>query len=179
MMRRKSFIGYTRILSLSAMFTALTLVVLYLSFVFPNMKMTFYFLSSVFIMGILVEQRVFAAVIAYVAAALLALILLPIGYALPYVLLFGHYGIAKFLIEEKMSAVMAFIVKLVYFDIFLAAVYFLVYASGMLPIGEFMAKLPIWALALIAQPLFFVYDFLFSKFTVFYVNNIRSKLVRR
>ena len=176
---RRSYIGQTRMLSLSAMFAAFTIVVLYLSYVFPNMKFTFYFLSSVFVMGILVEHRVFPAILMFAAASLLSLVLLPIGYALPYILLFGHYGIAKYLIEEKMSAVAAFLVKLLYFDLFLAAVYFLVYASGMLPLGEMLEKLPLWALALIVQPLFFVYDFLFSKITVFYVNNIRSRFLRR
>lgn len=178
-MRRNSFIGQTRILSLSAMFTAMTLVVLYFSFVFPDLKMTFYFLSSVFIMGILVEARVMAAVLSYVAASLLALILLPIGYALPYVLLFGHYGIAKYLIEGKLSTIPAFLIKLLYFDAFMVAIYFLVYASGMLPMGDMMQKLPVWALALITQLLFLLYDFLFSKVTVFYVNNIRNQFIRR
>lgn len=176
---RKSYMGQSRILSLSAMFAAFTLVVLYLSYVFPNMKLTFYFLSSVFVMGILVEHRVFAGVLVYVASALLSLILLPIAYALPYILLFGHFGIAKYLFENKLSVVVAFIAKLIYFDVFLAAVYFLVYHSGMLPLGDLLEKLPIWAIALIAQPLFFVYDFVFSKVTVFYVNNIRNRFVRR
>ena len=176
---RRSYIGQTRMLSLSAMFAAFTIVVLYLSYVFPNMKMTFYFLSSVFVMGVLVERRVMPAILVFVASSLLSLILLPVGYALPYILLFGHYGIGKFIIEEKLSTVPAFLVKLVYFDVFLAAVYFLVFASGMLPLGSALEKLPIWAIALIAQPLFFVYDFVFSKVTVFYVNHIRSKFLRR
>ena len=176
---RRSYIGQTRMLSLSAMFAAFTLVVLYLSYVFPNMKLTFYFLSSVFVMGILVERRVLHAILVFVASSLLSLILLPIGYALPYILLFGHYGIAKFLIEEKLSTVPAFLVKLLYFDVFLVAIYFLVFASGMLSLGGVLEKLPIWAIGLIAQPLFFVYDFAFSKITVFYVNNIRSKFLRR
>lgn len=178
MRRRNNFMGSSRMLSLSAMFTAMTIVVLYLSVVFPNLKITFYFLSSVFIMGILTEQRVLPAVLSYIAASLLALILLPIGYALPYVLLFGHYGIAKFLLEEKCSGVSAFVAKLIYFDVFLAAVYFSVCYTGLMPLGGVMEKLPIWAWALIAQPLFFVYDFLFSKVTVFYVNSIRSSFVR-
>ena len=161
------------------MFTAMNIVVLYLSVVFPNMKLTFYFLSSVFVMGILVEGRVMPALISFGATSLLSLVLMPIGYALPYILLFGHYGIAKFVFEDRMKPVGAYIAKLIYFDVFLAAIYFLVVRSGLLGLGETLGKLPVWALALIAQPVFFAYDFIFSKVVVFYVNNIRKVFLRR
>lgn len=164
---------------MSAMFTAMSVVVLYLSVVFPNMKLTFYFLSSVFVMGILVEGRILPAVLSFTATSLLSIILLPIGYALPFILLFGHYGIAKYIFEDRMSMVGAYIAKLIYFDVFLAAIYFLVIRSGLLGLGETLGKLPVWALALIAQPVFFAYDFIFSKVIVFYVNNIRKAFIRR
>jgi len=164
---------------MSAMFTAMSVVMLYLSVVFPNMKLTFYFLSSVFVMGILVEGRVLPAVLSFAATSLLSLVLMPIGYALPYILLFGHYGIAKFIFEDRMGPVGAYIAKLIYFDVFLAVIYLVVVRTGMLSLDEMLGRLPIWALALIAQPVFFVYDFVFSKVVVFYVNNIRKVFLRR
>lgn len=94
---------------------------------------------------------------------------------LPYVLLFGHYGIGKYFIEKIRDKVTAFILKLLYFDVCLAAIYFLAYgvfAPGLLE------ALPLWALIAIAQVVFVVYDFLYSKLTLFYVRVIRSKLIR-
>ncbi len=179
MNRRHHYIGDTRIFTMSAMFTAMSIVMLYLSVVFPNMKMTFFFLSSVFVMGILVEGRVLPAVLSYVATSLLSLVLMPIGYALPYILLFGHYGIMKYIFEDRMSTVGAYIAKLIYFDVFMAVVYLVAVRTGLLGLGEILGKLPIWAIALIAQPVFFAYDFLFGKVVVFYVNNIRKFFVRR
>ncbi len=170
---------HPRMLSITAMFAAFTIIVLYLASVFPSMKLTFYFLSSVFIMGVLVEGMTGMAFLQYIVVSGLSLILMPVSYALPYIILFGHYGIGKFLIETKIrSFPVAFVLKLIYFDVALLGVYFAVVTTGLLPLGEIFDKLPIWAWALIAQPVFFIYDYLFSKITGFYNNAIRSRISR-
>ena len=74
-----------------------------------------------------------------------------------------------------MDKVTCFILKLLYFDLFLGLVYWL--AGGLL-MGSLLERLPFWALAVAAQVAFVVYDFLYSKVTAYYYNHIRKKLVR-
>lgn len=168
-----------RMISLCAMFAAFTLVALYMSYVIPNMKFTFYFLSSVFVMGILIEGMTGMAFIMYAAVSGLSLILLPIHYALPYIILFGHYGIGKFLLETKIkSRALSMVLKIIYFDLALAGVFFAVINTGLLPMAEFFEKLPVWAWALIVQPVFVVFDFIYSKAVSVYVTGIRSRIIR-
>ncbi len=168
-----------RMLSLAAMFAAFTLVALYMSLVLPNMKFTFYFLSSVFITGILIEGMTGMAVVMYIAVSGISLIILPIPYALPYIILFGHYGIGKYIFETRLrSKAAAFIGKLIYFDIALTGIYFAVIYTGLLPMAGIFESIPVWAWALIAQPVFFIYDFIYSKAAGLYVNTVRSRIVR-
>ena len=168
-----------RMISLTAMFAAFTLVVLYLTVVFPSMKLTFYFLSAVFVAGLLVEHTLGAACIMYVCVSLLSLILLPVSYALPYIILFGHYGIGKWLIERRTKNKFgAMVLKMIYFDIALIGVYFAVVFTDLLPLGEMAEALPIWAWFLILQPIFVLFDFLYSRVVLFYVRSIRKKIVR-
>ena len=168
-----------RMISLTAMFAAFTAVCLYLSYVVPNMKFTFYFLSSIFVMGILIEGMSGMAVLLYVIVSGLSLIILPIYYALPYIILFGHYGLGKYFLETRFkNKVLATVLKLIYFNIALAGMYFAVIYTGFLPMNDLFEKLPIWSWALIIQPVFLVFDFIYSKVTVFYVGAIRSRVIR-
>ncbi len=168
-----------KMLSIAAMFAAFTLVSLYLSVIFPNMKFTFYFLSSIFVSGVLVEGLIGMGFAVYGVAAVISVVIMPIPYALPYVILFGHYGIGKYFLETRIkSRLAAFILKLIYFDIALAGVHFAVIFTGLLPMTDMFSSLPVWAWALIAQPVFIAYDFLYSKITGVYVNTIRNRIVK-
>jgi len=61
--------------SLTAMFATMTLLFLYLSSIIPVLRITLYFLSSVFIMGLLLEDEVSFALIMFVGVSLLSLLL--------------------------------------------------------------------------------------------------------
>lgn len=164
--------------SLVAMFSAMSIIALYLSALLPTGTIGFYFLSSIFVGGMLVERRPGGAFAVYIVVSLLSLILLPgsPASALPYILLFGHYGIGKFFIEKIGDKVIAFLIKLLYFDLFMAAVYFL--AAGTL-FGQWTQDLPLWAVIVAVQAAFVVFDFLYSKIILYYENVIRPKLIRR
>ena len=173
---RKDYTVKTHRISLAAMFAAMTLIVLDLAAILPSGRLSLYFLSSIFIAGLLVEDEPVTALLTFAVVSGLGLLIVPnLLTVLPYVLLFGHYGIGKYFIEKIRDKVTAFILKLLYFDVCLAAIYFLAYgvfAPGLLE------ALPLWALIAIAQVVFVVYDFLYSKLTLFYVRVIRSKLIR-
>ena len=61
--------------SLVAMFSAMSIIVLYLSALLPTGTIGFYFLSSIFVGGMLVERKPGSAFAVYVVVSLLALIL--------------------------------------------------------------------------------------------------------
>lgn len=164
-------------ISLTAMFAALSLIVLYLAAVLPTMNIALYFISSIFSACLLSERQLSLSIILYIVVSLLGVLIIPnIFGVLPYVFLFGHYGIGKYYIEKNIrNKIVAFLIKLVYFDIFMALIY--VFANEVFFAG-IMDKIPIWAIVLLVQVAFFVYDFIYTQVAVFYYTNIRNKLIR-
>lgn len=166
----------TNILSLSAMFCAMTVICIFLASVLPSGRLTLYFLSSIFVAGLLVERQVGAAILMYISASLLSLLLTPnLITVLPYVLLFGHYGIGKFYIEKIDNRIIAYILKLVYFNIFILLIY--IFARNVLLTG-ILGRIQPWLFFVLIQPVFAVFDFLYSFFMDFYYTNIRKRIIR-
>ena len=163
-------------ISLTAMFAAMTLIVLYLTAVVPSGKMALYFLSSIFVSGLLVERQPGMALLLFAVVTGLGFLIVPVVYMFPYLLLFGHYGIGKYYIEKGIhDKIIAYVLKLVYFNVAMVGVYFLaaeVFLSGIL------AAVPLWGLIVGAQVVFVIYDFLYSKVTLFYYQSIRRKIIR-
>lgn len=161
-------------LSIAAMFSAFSLLFLFLASILPGMQIILYFLSSIFVMGIMLEERYGLALISVAAVSLLGFwILVDKTLLLPYVLFFGHYGIGKYLIEKKRRRAPAMVLKYVYFNIALAALYF---TARTLLLSQLPFEMPLVAFFIIMQFIFLVYDFLFSKVTQFYNDRMRKKL---
>ena len=112
--------------SLYLMFGMLTMVVLYLAYVFYQINWVFYILSSIFIVCITSEGKPLAALIMYLLVSGLSLVLMPIPYALPYIMVFGHYGLAKYFLEKIRDKIVSFVAKILYFNAFCALTYFLI-----------------------------------------------------
>ena len=163
--------------SLTAMFAAMSLLFLYLAAVLPTMRLAMFFLSSIFIMGLILEEEIGLAFLMYIAVSALGLLfLLPhIVYVLPYVIFFGHYGIGKYYIETRIKdKVVGYIIKLLYYNVALVLIYLLAQAA----LKEMLDALPIWALLLFAEAAFVIFDYLFTKVTAYYFNNIRRYLMK-
>ncbi len=166
----------TNTITLSAMFCAMTVISLYLAAVLPAMRITMYFLSSLFIAGLIVERKPAAAILMYIAAALLSLLLTPdLMTTLPYVLLFGHYGIGKYYIEKIDNKIISYVLKLLYFNACFLIVYLL---AKEVFIGEALKKIPEFLIFILIQPVFVVFDFVYSFLSDFYYSNIRKRIIR-
>lgn len=165
--------------SLTAMFASMSLLFLYLAALPGNpVSIAMYFLSSVFVMGLVLEEEIGLAFMMFAAVSLLSLLLMPnIMYVIPYVLLFGHYGIGKYYIETRVKdKIVRYIVKLLYYNVALVLMYLL--ASEVI-IDEILSSgLAYWLLIIFAELAFVVYDFVFTKVTGYYFNNIRRKLMK-
>jgi hypothetical protein len=163
--------------SLTAMFAAMSLLFLYLAAVLPTARFAMYFLSSIFIMGLVLEEEMGLAFLMYVAVSGLAMLLMmpSIVYVLPYVLFFGHYGIGKYYLEMRVKdKVVRYILKLLYYNVALVIIYLIARAT----VIDILDVLPIWAVIPIAEAAFVLYDYLFTKVTAYYFNNIRRFLMK-
>ena len=165
-------------ISLTAMFAALSLLFLYMASVLPTMRIAMYFLSSVFVMGLVIEEEIGLAMLMYAAVSLLSLLLMPnILRVVPYVLFFGHYGIGKYYIQTRIKdKVIGYSLKLLYYNLALVLIYLL--ARQILIEDIFASGISFWLFIVIAEVAFVVYDFAFAKVTTFYFNNIRRFLMK-
>jgi hypothetical protein len=163
--------------SLTAMFAAMSLLFLYLAAVLPTARFGMYFLSSIFIMGLILEEEIGLAFLMYIAVSALAMLLMmpSIVYVLPYVLFFGNYGIGKYYLETNVKdKVIRYILKLLYYNVALVIIYLIARAT----VIDILDVLPIWAVIPIAEAAFVLYDYLFTKVTGYYFNNIRRFLMK-
>ena len=163
--------------SMTAMFSAMSLLCMYLSSIIPFLSITLLFLSSVFVMGLLMEEEVALSFMMFAVVSGLSLLLMPLTKALPYIIFFGHYGIGKYLIEKRIKdKVVRYVLKLIYFNVALVLAYLFVRSLFLSDIEG--TGLPLWAIIVIAEAAFIIYDFLFTKAAGYYFNNIRRFLIR-
>lgn len=86
-----------------------------------------------------------------------------------YIMFFGIYSIVKHLIEKKnFNKAVEFVIKFIYFNISLLVMYLI--------IKTFITLKIFWWMIIGVQILFIVYDYAFTIFINYYINNIRPKL---
>ena len=86
-------------IALGGIFLALTMVCLFAASIVPGIELTLFACSSFFTAFMILESGVGGAVLLFAAASLLGLIILPNKLAMiPFIFLFGYYGILKFFI---------------------------------------------------------------------------------
>ncbi len=89
-----------------------------------------------------------------------------------YILFFGLYSIIKHILEIYINKkVILTVLKLIYFNIALTAMYFIV--------KLFIAIEVTWWMLLAAQVMFIIYDYAFTIFINSYINNIKPKIKRK
>ncbi len=161
--------------SLIVMFSVLTLFFVYLANIVPVLRVVFYFISAVFILGILMEHKTAAALISFAVVLFLGFLIVPDKSGmLPYMFFFGHYGIFKYFVDEGTSGATNIVLKLVYFLVGAALIYFF---GGGFMLAEMPFTPPVWLLAIVASVIFLLFDWLFSKLAAWYYSSVRIKLL--
>ncbi|HPQ45999.1 MAG TPA: hypothetical protein PLP30_01390 [Clostridia bacterium] len=163
-------------IAVSGILGALCIALLYLMTLSPVMDLSIYFIISLFPAIVLIETDHGRAWLFFAATSLLSLIL-PVGklQMLYYYTFFGFYGIIKFYCERYMNKVIGIISRTALFVLSLSFNYLV--AGAFLPAGVYERfTLPI--LLLIAIPVFFIYDYIYTLVINYYENNIRKKLRR-
>lgn len=111
----------TKTIALGGICLALTIVFLFGASFVPGAELTLYALSSLFTAVMVIERGPKSGLLLYAAAVILGLILVPnkLG-MLPYICLFGYYGVAKYYIEKLHKPAAQIIIKAVLFAAVLA-----------------------------------------------------------
>lgn len=170
-MRRK--LVNTKTVALGGVMLALLLMTLFLASFLPGVELTLYAISSVFTAIIILETNIKGGTLFYFASALMALALIPNKLAiLPYLFLFGFYGILKYLIEKIAKLPIEIILKLLIFNISLGTGLFIFKEAFVANI-----RLPEYSnfiLIIAGQFMFLLYDYIFSLIIGFYSRRFKG-----
>lgn len=151
----------TKTIALGGICLALTVVFLFGASMVPGAELTLYALSSLFTAVMVIERGPKSGILLYAAAVILGLVLIPnkLG-MMPYICLFGYYGVVKFYIEKLRSPVVQVAVKLAVFAAVTAAALWLTEGLlfGSIQLPEYSAGI-IFAGAII---MLVAYDFIFT-----------------
>lgn len=164
----------SRKIALGGIVTLLSTVSLYLSSILPTNRLFFFALSTFFLSVIIIEDNIKFAGLVYLSSSVLSFIIIPNKtVVIPYILFFGYYAIVKSLIERINKLLIELLIKLMLFNLSTYVTYSIV-SKALL--GEIIIKLPVWAIFLLMQLAFLIYDYSFSLGIFFYRSRIRPKI---
>ena len=138
---------------------ALSIIMLMLSSVIPNLKLAFLFASSIIVGICLLRYKLATTLACYIATSVIAIFILPnkfIGMA--FFVLFGNYPIIKLYIEKTKNIIVEYVVKFAVANIYLIAVYVILRALESYSIFDFN----IYLLYFVGIVLLLFYDLTFS-----------------
>ncbi len=165
----------TKHLTLSAMLTALSVVVLYLGTLLDVLALTAAGIASLFVWFAKRELPCVFAVSVYVATSFLSLLLLPNPEAgVVYLFFGGLYPLLKNAMERHRRP-LPLILKLVYVNLTVLAVEAISFFLLSVP---FEGWLLFAALFVIATPTFFLYDLLLDRLLIWYEVRLRPRIAR-
>jgi len=169
----------TRALTLSAVFSALTVVILYFASLWPTGQLALPALASFFIAAAVIESGILHGVYVYIAAAVLSLVILPDKTVpLLFTVFFGHYPVVKCLIEKLKPVLLQWTLKLAVFLISLTIILIfmrtLVFTS--LSVVEKTPSAVI--ICAVGAAIFILYDYGYSKAIGLYLGQV-SKYMKK
>ena len=176
-MRDKNRKNDTKKLTVCAMLSALSVVLLYLGSMIELLDLSMAVIASLACIIAVIEYGGSAPWAIYGVTSVLSLILLPIKTpAAFYALFFGFYPILKEKFE-KQSKVVCWVLKEIVFNICIVALGFITIFFSTTGDNELLSSYPLLAaLALIAEVVFVVYDIALTRLISFYIIFIHNRL---
>ena len=152
-------------------FAALSLILLYLSSVFPTNRLFILGIASCIIPLSIITTGIKNTLVVYSAVSLLSLFIIPSKLiSIAYILIFGAYGFVKYFIEKLRNMPLEFVLKLLYFNISSAIIIF-IYKLVLLEIPN----INIYLLIPILEFAFIVYDYTLTAFIAYANKNLLKK----
>ena len=160
----------TRTLTLSALFSAFSIIILYFASIWPTGQVGLVAVASLFTAAAVIETGLFSGIYVYIVCSALGLILLPDKTAaFIYVLFFGYYPVIKSLIERIRGTVIQWVLKLLVFNTALTVVFLLF--REMIPVTE--GSIPGTLIVIVVGSIVFaLFDYGFTKLIWLYINQI-------
>lgn len=161
-------------LTLSAVISALGVILLWLGAMVQILDLSMAVVVSLLVVFAVIELRGKYPYLIYAVTSVLSLLLLPVKTtALIYVMFAGYYPILKALLEGRLPRIAAWVVKIA---IFCAG------AAGVLLISQFVLLLDLswiwahWYLLFALVPIFVLYDVVLTRLISLYLNRWRARL---
>jgi len=166
--------GKAKKIALGGILGALAVVCIFFATVLPTNKLSLYALGSFFVSVVILESGIKAGWIFYAATSIVSAVVIPEKPGLvPYAVFFGLYGIIKYYIEKLDRAVIQWAIKLVYFNLCLAAS--LLAAKELFGFGV-SSSLPFGILIALLEIAFIIYDIVYTLFINYYRHKLRPRL---
>lgn len=162
--------GNTKRLTLSALFTALSVVFLYLASVMPTGQLGFTAVTSLCGVGAVIEAGLGGGLGVFAATSALGFLLIPEKtYMLLYVCFFGYYPVIKLLCERLSAKALGWILKLAVFNAALAVMLF-VFSLTVFDISFLAGRR--WLIFAVMNVVFVLYDIGVSQVIRYYAYKI-------
>ncbi len=153
-------------------FAALSLILLYLSSIFPTNKLFILGIASCIIPLSIMITGIKNTIVVYSAVSLLSFFIIPSKIiSIAYILIFGSYGFAKYYIEKLRNIPLEIILKLLYFNV-TSAIIITAYKFVLLKIPN----INIYLLILAMEIVFVIYDYAITSFIAYANKNLLKQL---
>lgn len=161
-------------LALGGICLALTIVFMFAGSIVPGIELTLFAISSLFVAVMIMEAGVGGGIMLYAASVILGLILVPGKLALvPYIFLFGYYGLVKYFIEKVRSGISQIIIKVIFFAAVLC-IGFLGFKEILLDAVD-LPNYPVVILIIGGVVLMMLYDYIYTLAINIYINKVQRK----
>lgn len=165
----------TKKLTRSSFYTALSVLLIYLSTIMPVGRLYILAVACCIIPLSILTTDIKYSVLVYTASSILSILLLGIKInVLSYIIFFGIYGFIKLYIEKLRKLYLEIFLKLVFYNASLFII-FIIYKT--LFISSSTTKLPIYLIVLISEPIFLLCDYVITLF-IDYMNRHFIKNLR-
>lgn len=159
-------------ISLGAMVTVISLILIYATTIFPTSRIFLIALAS-YLGGVLViEIGKRAAILSFVSTSILGMIVIPNKLVLlPFISFLGYYALIKLYIENLNNIILEWVLKLLVFNVAVLVNYMMltnIIAKGL----EFPFSIALVFLSL--NLVFLIYDYVFTMFIDHYKTKVRK-----
>jgi hypothetical protein len=169
----------SRKIAFGGILTALSVVLVYFAAYMPSGKLGLYSLASVIIAIAVVELGIKLGAVVYIASAILIFFITgSLNALLLYILFFGCYPLLKYYLEKQRRAAVELLMKFAVFNL-LVIVSFVAFKLllGIWPVN--IEGFSVWilaGLAIAAQIIFLIYDYILSRLISYYINRVKSAI---
>ena len=169
----------TSLTALGGIITALSVFIMFLAGIIPNMTYVIPELASILLIVTTQEADLKWSVFIYAAVSLLTIFNVADKEAVGmYVFLIGYYPILKDIYDRRLHPVLRFLAKFVTFNVTTILAYLVIIYILLIPIegmGRF-GKYTAWILLAIGNVAFFLYDWMLGKLVLLYRKNMQKHI---